>query len=458
MNFATLGYAAFLLVVVGVYWALPRRAGRTWLILASLVFYGSWNPLFVPGFLALIAATWALGFAAAGPHRRLAVAGAIAVNVGVLGLFKYADWLLGSAASVYALVTGSEPAFGPIGLILPMAISFVTFTALAYVIDVSRGVVPPERDLGRYALFIAFFPRLLAGPIMRASEFLPQARHPRPFSMRHLEAAGPLLIAGFLKKTVADNLAPTVALVFSDPAAFSTPSLWMGVLAYSFQVFLDFSGYTDMALGSAALLGFRLPPNFNWPYRATSIQDFWRRWHLSLSRWLRDYVYFPLRGRQPHPARPYGALVITMLVCGVWHGAGLGFILWGACHGVGLAANRWHRRHLAGTVAVPALAGWAATFALVVLSRVFFRSDSIDQAVEVFRLGLSVRLDGDVIPLAVTLLCVGLTVGQWPAIADRVRSLVPERSPRRYLAYGFALAVAVALMPVQTTRFIYLQF
>ena len=269
MNFVTLSYAVFLLAVVVVYWLLPRRAGRWFLIVASLVFYGSWNVLYVPGFVALLVANWGFGLLAV-TRPRLAVIGALVSRPrALLAIFKYLDWLIGSSAGDAQLHPRGAAGLGLLGLVLPLAISFVTFTMLAYVIDIARGA-RVERDLGRYALFITFFPHLIAGPIMRGYEFLPQVRHPRPFGLVHLRLALPLLVGGFLKKVLGDNLAPSVNAVFADPSSFATPYIWIGVLAFAFQIFLDFSGYTDIALGSAHLLGFRLPRNFEWPYRATS--------------------------------------------------------------------------------------------------------------------------------------------------------------------------------------------
>ncbi len=460
MNFATLSYAIFLAVVVLVYWLIPRRAGRYWLIVASLVFYGSWNPIYVPGFVVLLLANWWLGLAAAGPHRSLAVGAAVAIDLGVLGVFKYADWLLGSSASVFARLLGQPVRFGALELILPLAISFVTFTMLAYVIDIKRGTSPPERDLGRFALFVVFFPHLISGPIMRAREFLPQVRHPRPFAIEHVRAALPLLVSGLLKKTLGDLLAPTVELTFGHPADYSTIALWVGVLAFAFQILLDFSGYTDLALGSARLMGFQLPRNFDWPYRAGSIQEFWRRWHMTLSRWLRDYLYISLGGSRHGEARTYAAALTTMLLGGLWHGAGVTFIAWGAWHGAGQSVHRWYRTHIATRWPMPGLAGWALTFGFVLVSWVLFRAGSMSNALAYLR-GMFVphggQLGGTTMAL-VGILCLAFVAGQWPGFGDLARRLIPAGTYRRYLAYGLALVAAVALIPVSTTAFIYFQF
>jgi alginate O-acetyltransferase complex protein AlgI len=337
---------------VCVYWLLPRRAGLLWLLIASFVFYASWNPIYVPGFLLWIGANFGLGLMAAGSHRRLAVALAVVLDLGLLALFKYADWALGTSWSVLSWLTGSGMSYSPLGLVLPLAISFVTFTMLAYIFDTFRGA-QPERNLFRFSLFITFFPHLIAGPIMRGRELLPQLRHPRRFSVLHLRVAAPMLVSGLIKKTMGDALAPSVQRVFGDPAAHSTLALWLGALAFAFQIFLDFSGYTDLALGSATLLGFHLPANFNWPYRSLSIRDFWRRWHMTLSRWLRDYLYIPLGGSRHGRARTYLALMVTMVLGGLWHGAGLTFLVWGTWHGVGLAVNRWNSERADRRIVLP---------------------------------------------------------------------------------------------------------
>jgi len=456
MNFVTLSYALFLVLVVAVYWLLPRRIGRWFLIAASLAFYGSWNVLYVPGFVALVVANWALGLLAV-TRPRLAVIATVTLDLGLLAIFKYLDWVLGSSAGLLDLFTGDRPQWGALGLILPLAISFVTFTMLAYVIDIGRGA-KPERNLGRYTLFVTFFPHLIAGPIMRGYEFLPQVRHPRPLSLVHFRLALPLLVSGFIKKVLGDNLAPSVNAVFADPGAFASPFVWIGILAFAFQIFLDFSGYTDIALGSAHLLGFRLPLNFNWPYRATSIQDFWRRWHMTLSRWLRDYLYIPLGGSRHGPARTYLALILTMLLGGLWHGAGFTFLVWGLWHGVGLAVHRWWQRDRSNPLPVPTPLAWLMTFVFVLIGWVFFRAESMPAALQTLGRALSFDLSGQQLPVFVTLLCLVLLAGQWPGWVELFGRVFPSGSARRYLAYGTAVAAAVMLMPVQTISFIYFQF
>jgi alginate O-acetyltransferase complex protein AlgI len=457
VNFVTLTYAAFLLVVVIGYWLVPRSWGRWWLIGASLVFYGSWNPIYVPGFVGLLVANWALAFVAV-RRPRLGVTVAVVLDIGLLVIFKYLDWLLGSSANIVALITGDPPPFDVIGIILPLAISFVTFTMLAYVIDASRGY-RVERRLDRFALFVLFFPHLIAGPIMRGYEFLPQVRHPRPWSVVHLRLAAPLLVGGFVKKVFGDVLAPHVNEVFAAPDAYATPFIWVAILAFGFQIYLDFSGYTDLALGSAHLLGFRLPRNFNWPYRSLSIQEFWRRWHMTLSRWLRDYLYIPLGGSRHGAVRTYAALFVTMLLGGLWHGAGITFLIWGAWHGALLAAHRWARRDgPLRAIPVPAPLAWATTFIAVHIGWVFFRAPDLETANTILARSVQWSTGTATLPIPIAVLCLVLVAGQWPGWAGLFTAAAPAGSLRRYAAYGAAATLAILAMPVETVDFIYFQF
>jgi alginate O-acetyltransferase complex protein AlgI len=326
---------------------------------------------------------------------------------------------------------------------------------LAYVIDVGRGA-RPERSLGRFALFVTFFPHLIAGPIMRGREFLPQVRHPRPFRARFLSLAAPLLVSGLVKKTIGDNLAGTANAVFANPSDFATWSIWVGMLAFAFQIFFDFSGYTDLALGSAHLLGFRLPRNFDWPYRATSIQEFWRRWHMTLSRWLRDYLYIPLGGSRHGPARTYLALMITMLLGGLWHGAGLTFVVWGGWHGLGLAVHRLARNRPE-WIRLPTLLTWLMSFGFVLIGWIFFRAESMENATAMLRQAF-IPHGGAAVSWVVAAVCVTLVIGQWDGWVRLYRWAAPPRSMRRYLSYGLAALACIIVLPITSVEFIYFQF
>jgi alginate O-acetyltransferase complex protein AlgI len=442
-------------VTVG-YWLLPRRLRTWWLLAASLVFYASWNLGYLPAFVLLIVANYGLGLAAAGGrHARAATTAAILLDLVVLGLFKYLDVALGSGASLITWLTGQPLDWGGLGLVLPVAISFVSFTLIAYIVDVHRGA-PPERDLLHFAVFVAFFPRLLAGPIVRGHEFLPQLRFRRTFGLALVHMAIPLLVTGLLKKAVADQLAPVVSDGFVHLNRYGSLALLAIATAWTFQLYLDFAGYTDLARGSARLLGIGLPRNFEWPYRSLSMAEFWRRWHVTLGTWLRDYLYFPLGGSRHGDLRTSFNLVVTMTLAGLWHGAAWGFVAWGALQGVGLAVDRWWRR-LRGHPVLPVVVSWAITFAFIVLARIPFVAPDLGAAVDYYVALL--RPAGDDLPSValVAALVIGIA-GQWTGWPPRIGRLIPRRSARWWLAYGVALAAAVALLPSGSADFIYQQF
>jgi len=393
MLFPTVQFAAFLTVVFAGNWLLMRRPGpwRGFMLAASYFFYGFWDWRFV----ALLIGTTAVNqwFAlrisrsASSGRRRLLLRGAIGANLAVLGFFKYYGFLVVS-------VTGALESFGIrpnlplLEIVLPVGISFFTFVAISYVVDVYRGTLEPAPALD-FAVFLAFFPRLVAGPIVRGSEFLPQLHPPR--DSRHIDAgrAFYLIFIGLAKKIViADLLATTlVDPVFASPRLHTGLAILVAVYGYAIQIYADFSAYSDIAIGVALLLGFQLPDNFNAPYAATSIGDFWRRWHMTLSRWLRDYLYVSLGGNRRGRLLTYRNLMLTMLLGGLWHGAAWRFVIWGGLHGIWLCTERWwgQRRAARGlapirsTVALR-VAQRIATFHLVALAWVFFRADSVSSA------------------------------------------------------------------------------
>jgi alginate O-acetyltransferase complex protein AlgI len=434
---------------------LPRRLRVWWLFGASLLFYASWNIGYVPGFLLLIGANYVLGVAAAGRHAKTATVAAVVLDLVVLGVFKYLDFTLGGSASLISRITGEPVDWGGLDLVLPLAISFVTFTLIGYVVDVYRGAAP-ERDPLHFAVFIAFFPRVLAGPIMRGDQFLPQLKFSRGFRLAMLHMALPLLIVGLLKKAVADQFGPVVRDGFANMPDYSGAALLAIAVAWSFQLYLDFAGYTDMARGSARLLGIGISRNFDWPYRALSMAEFWRRWHMTLGLWLRDYLYFPLGGSRHGSLRTYLNLIITMTLAGLWHGAGGGFVVWGVLQGLGLAINRWWRR-LRGHPVLPLVVSWLITFGFVVLARVPFVAPDLGAAGEFY--AAIVTLQEGTLPSALLLaaLAVGI-LGQWTGWGPLAERLAPRRTARRWLVYGVAAAVAIVLLPSGASDFIYQQF
>jgi len=355
----------------------PRLAQAS-LTIASLVFYGWWDLRYLPLILGSIGVNFAIARALQRSPSRALLATGVALNLALLGVFKYADFFLGNVARL----TGTAPQL--LQLVLPLGISFFTFTQIAYLVDVHRRRAQ-EPELGNYALFVTFFPHLLAGPILHHSEMMPQFAErsnklPQPANL----ASGLFLLAiGLVKKVlIADTFAPIADAGFGAPGTLSAASAWIAVLAYTMQIYFDFSGYTDMALGAARMFNIRMPINFDSPYRSTDIREFWHRWHITLSRFLREYLYIPLGGNRHGEARTGVNLMATFLLGGLWHGAAWTFVVWGALHGVALVACRfWSRR---GTP-LPGPAAWAVTFLFVSVAWVFFRAASLGDAMAMLR-------------------------------------------------------------------------
>ncbi len=347
MLFNSWQYLGFFLLVLGLSWALvglPKL--RIWvMLLASYYFYTSNNHWLI---LLIFASTQIDYVAALAIDRATSQAQkkrwlwlSLGTNLGILAYFKYFNFFAGSVAEVAGNL-GIELSWVDLNIALPVGISFYTFQSLSYTIDVYRGHLKPEKSWYRFAFFVAYFPQLIAGPIVRASEFLHQTHQPPKLSASELEEALYRIFVGLFKKIVlADFLAIYADQAFSDPASVGTVGAWIGIYAFALQIYFDFSGYTDIAIGCARLMGYRLPENFRQPYVAVSITDFWRRWHMSLSRWLRDYLYFSLGGNRVKTRwRIYRNLMITMLLGGLWHGAAWHFVIWGFLHGALLSLER----------------------------------------------------------------------------------------------------------------------
>ena len=346
---------------------------RLWvLLLSSLLFYSWWDVRFLPLLIATGVVNWSLAQAYRRRARGRLIGVGIAFNLGVLGLFKYTNFL---AASAFVLF--GQP-FTPWPIVLPLGVSFFTFQQISYLLDLRRGQAA-EYGFLEFACYVCFFPHLIAGPIIRHHELIPQfaTLSARRIDDKALACGLTLFTFGLLKKVwVADSLAPFANAGFAQ-TALGLAAAWQAALAYSLQLYFDFSGYTDMALGLAGMFGLSLPLNFDAPYRATSIRDFWRRWHMTLSRFLRDYLYIPLGGSRAGALRTYVASLGTMLLCGLWHGAGWTFIAWGGLHGVAVCCNRWWMSH---GRPLPALLGWALTMLFVIAGWVLFRADDFTVA------------------------------------------------------------------------------
>lgn len=360
------------------------RAALGWLVAASVFFYGWWNPAYVPLILASLVVNYALGVrlsgrrAALGLRGRPLLAAGIAANVLLLCYYKYTDFFIGNVNAALGLSLPLQH------IVLPLALSFFTFQQIAYLVDSHRGLTR-EYDFLNYALFVTFFPQLIAGPIVHHSEMMPQYARPRSriMSQRNIARGVLLFSIGLFKKVlIADTFGVWSTAGFDGGEALSFFRAWGTSLSYTMQLYFDFSGYVDMAMGSALLFNIRLPRNFNSPYRALDIQDFWRRWHMTLSRFLRDYIYFPLGGSRGGGLRTACNLMLTFLIGGLWHGAGWTFVFWGFLHGAALVAHRLWK--LAGG-RLPRWAAWAATFGFVNVAWVFFRAQTWADALRVLR-------------------------------------------------------------------------
>jgi D-alanyl-lipoteichoic acid acyltransferase DltB (MBOAT superfamily) len=396
------------------------------------------------------------------PGRALLTFG-IALNLCTLGYFKYYGFFAQEINDVFGLV-----GFGDLiplrQITLPVAISFFTFHAISYLVDISRGDIEAPMSPLDFSLYLSFFPHLVAGPIVRVTEFAPQIG--QPLSQRLIDAAPAfqLILFGLFKKVVISSyLASEIAdPVFAAPAHYSSLEILIGVYAYAIQIFADFSGYTDIAIGCALLLGIRFPQNFDQPYRALSLQDFWRRWHMTLSRWLRDYLYIPLGGNRGPKSFIYRNLVLTMVLGGLWHGAALTFVFWGAIHGFGLVVERELRERYPGRLGglAPVL-HWLITFNVVCLAWVFFRAETFDVAWEVIWRMLTAWGNTDAITPLLLLVIAGSLVAQFLPVqlSGRLQLSFSRLAPAAQAATLAAGLVMIDILgPEGVAPFIYFQF
>ena len=388
MSFNSLDYLIFMLAVLALYWVMPRRAQNYFLLAASYFFYGYVHPWFLILILVITGANYltALGMQRRPEKKKALLTFAAVISLGMLGFFKYWGFFTENlSALAHGLGLGTLDL--GIAVFLPVGISFYTFQALGYSVDVYRGDIEARSDFCDFALFVSFFPQLVAGPIERAGNLLPQVENDRTLTLDAVRGGLILLLWGFFQKmVVADNVAPVVDKIFilRDPGF---PLVWTGALAFSVQILADFAAYTNIARGTARLLGFELIRNFDHPYLSVSPADFWRRWHMSLSYWLRDYVYIPLGGSRVSRARGSLNIMITFLASGLWHGAQWNFVLWGAYHGVLVLAHRWWVILAPGADQPRA---WtrpfrvAGTFLLVLVGWLMFRETDLHWLVKMF--------------------------------------------------------------------------
>ena len=468
MLFPTLSFGLFFLVVYALIWALgvSNEWRKIALLMASWFFYGAWDGRFVALLFASAAANWALarGIAAseARGRRHGLLALGVAANLAVLGYFKYAGFFFEQLALLLHGL-GFARDLPLMQVLLPVGVSFFTFQAISYLVDVEKRRVQPAGLLD-LMLLMSFFPHLVAGPIVRASDLLPQFRTAPRLERGAVAAALLLIVWGLFKKAViASELAGSlVDPAFFDPASRTGFDLALGAYGYAVQIYCDFSAYSDMAIGLAALLGYRFPRNFDQPYRSRSLQEFWRRWHISLSSWLRDYLYIPLGGSRRGAVRTYVNLFLTMLLGGLWHGANWTFLVWGSLHGLWLGIERFWARHR--PAAWPLAPGWAAglvTFHIVVLGWIFFRAPDIASAFAYLHaLGTGGWRNTLVTPLSLALVGLGLAIHFAPRdlLATLAMRLRGWPAPAVGIALGALILIVDAMRPAGVAPFIYYQF
>jgi len=499
MLFTTAVFALlFLPITLAVFFAVrTRQAAAAWLLLASLVFYGYWMPMFTAVLLASICVNFAIGMRIAravgasgtgDPNaKRLMVLG-VALNLAALAYFKYFNFFVDNLS----VLLGSQLAFAHV--LLPVGISFFTFTQIAFLADAWRGKVQ-EYSFVHYGLFVTYFPHLIAGPVLHHGQMMPQFADAQTYRLNGAHIAGGLAIfaIGLVKKIIfADGISPYADAVFGPADAGLSPDFteaWIGAVAYTLQLYFDFSGYSDMAIGLSWMFNIRLPFNFNSPYRATHISEFWRRWHISLSNFLRDYLYIGLGGNRHGDLRRHANLLTTMLLGGLWHGASWSFVLWGGLHGMYLVVHHGFRslvgakrldmlaRHLPYRVAA-----WALTMLVVIAAWVFFRATTLPGALRILEsmagiTGRTVGAGGKVhellwnaglLPSTGLLLCAMLgLVAVWPFNSNRIGTAVLERCRGshnlRIVTGAAALTAVLLLVLVNTARdssstFIYFNF
>ena len=489
MIFSSPRFFVFLIVVLGLL-AIPFRheLKKRVLLVASCTFYAAWDYRYLALLLLVSVIDYycAARIAAtdAAPARRRWVTYSVTSNLAILAYFKYYDFFIGNVNHVLSLGGLHLPV---LQILLPAGISFYTFKSMSYTLDVYRREIEPCESLMDYATFVTFFPELIAGPIVRASIFLPQMTRRIGPTADRLAAGASLFLLGLTKKVViADRLAAPVDQVFAQPALYSGRMLWLAVIGYSMQIYCDFSGYSDMAIGTAKMIGYDLPENFNMPYVAKSVAEFWHRWHMTLSAWLRDYLYIPLGGNRRGRGRTYVNLMLTMLLGGLWHGANWNFVLWGGLHGVALAAHKFYRTQAGDRFRLPAFVAWPITLLFVVLCWIPFRaarfSDTMQMLGGMFTLRPGQSFSPEIIVVSLALVVPSHLIGMWLASAMRGEQPLLQRLMRAagarlswdpisswYLrvslqtALGAFVVTAWLLMvilsaPTHTRPFIYFQF
>lgn len=466
MLFNSVEFILLLALTLSCYWIIPNLKVRQWVIFfSSIYFYWSWSKAFLLMLLILILVNWVIGMCIAKQRNRVWLILACTINLGLLAYFKYADFFISNLTSLAQFI---EPKFNlvHISVLLPLGISFYIFELISYLVDVYKGKIEHEQNPLIFALFVLFFPHLVAGPICRAGQFIPQVKKNQTFSPVNFYNGMYWFLAGFaLKCGIADGLAPFVNVIFKQPNLYSGFDNLLATIGFGVQILCDFWGYSLMALGASLLFGFVLPINFNAPYSSCSIRDFWRRWHITLSNWLRDYLYIPLGGsRTLSDWKVQRNLIVTMLLGGFWHGASWNFIIWGGIHGFALAINRWFDNAKLPTGVIscfryPPIA-WCLTMIIVFVAWVFFRATDFSVAVAILskistfnKDWFSTKLE----PVFFELLIIYLFL-QW-LVNHTTNNFNMAIQPVKIQAISIAILVAFSLIYyVDGNQFIYFQF
>ncbi|TGK00794.1 MBOAT family protein [Leptospira semungkisensis] len=458
MLFNSLAFLIFFSVVYCVYWALNHRFRRDFLILASFVFYGYWSLLFLFHFVLIVVLNYAFYyfFERQGDKKRLAWI--LLLNLINLFVFKYYPFFKQILGDLGINSTGLPET----NLwVLPLAISFYTFQMISFQMDVHRGDFQYKVSLRDFLLFILFFPQLIAGPILRAKDFLTRIHVPKNPRMPFAIIGSWWIVIGLIKKVlIADQISPWIDTVYSSPGSFTAEAHWWSFYGFAIQIYCDFSGYTDIARGCSLLLGYKLPPNFLGPYFSSSMREFWRRWHISLSTWLRDYLYIPLGGNRGGATRTNINLFTTMLLGGLWHGANYTFVIWGAWHGALLGIERWINSKLSFFKKTPKFISALVVFHLVCIGWVFFRADSLVHAFA-FLQGL-VNISGEKLklPWGTNWILIAFVLLHWVEFggiklkSKRVKLIALYALPIASILAGFWIAGSVS----GERSFIYFQF
>lgn len=468
MIFTSITFLLFFMVLMASFLIVKKTSSRqTLLLLASYFFYGAWNIYFIPLIIVSSIWGWLLGLLMYRANnvslRKIYLFISLALSLSMLGYFKYANFVIENLSMFF----GVEWPF--MEITLPVGISFFTFQTMSYTIDLYRERIDVCLSLKKFMLFVAFFPQLVAGPIVRASDFLPQLDKKIKLKWDDLKIGSQIFLGGAIQKAlIADNLSVFVDPVFADPGLFSAGTLWLSCFAYSIQIFCDFSGYSLMAIGIARMFGFVLPENFRMPYISQSITEFWRRWHISLSTWLRDYLYISLGGNRKGRLFTYANLLITMLLGGLWHGASWNFVLWGFLHGVGLAIHKvWcnYSENILGDIlnSIPyKIFSWLLTMSFVALLWVPFRSKDFNSTLVYFKNmlpgsdGIEWMHDMSIYVLICVLIWHVLYLNNNKVLFSFPTTKMSRPLPAFYL--GFFLLLIVLVAPTNTSPFIYFQF